>query len=223
MHSFSGTILFVDISGFTPLSARLTAEGSAGVETLSTTLNDYFDKQIQIILHFGGDITKFAGDAVIAVWREEKKTSIEEIGPRTPHLALQAGVLLRDELHDYETDVGVRLSIKSGIGFGDITEYFVGGVNGRWEYLCSGDPLYQVGRCEHQCNKGDIVVSEEIWPHLDDMCEGQVFDDTGDVRVFEITKVSKDVPDVHMTLRNTMRAALASYVPGVVHEHLVRH
>ena len=48
MNSFSGTILFVDISGFTPLSARLTAEGPAGVETLSTTLNDYFDKQVSL-------------------------------------------------------------------------------------------------------------------------------------------------------------------------------
>ena len=223
--SFTGTILFVDISGFTPLSARLTAEGWDGVEKLSTILNDYFDKQIEIIVQFGGDITKFAGDALIAVWREDRDSKVEgknmpNMKPFTPQLAVQAAVCLTNKLHDYETQANTLLSIKSGIGFGNISEYFVGGINGRWEYLCSGDPLDQVGRCEHQCTKGDIVVSQETWPYIDTFCEGIVFEDTGDVKIREIVNMEAQVPEIQMTLTRTMRAALASYIPSVVHDHL---
>ena len=40
----------------------------AGVETLARILNEYFGQLIDIIHEYGGDVVKFAGDAVIAVW-----------------------------------------------------------------------------------------------------------------------------------------------------------
>ena len=61
-------ILFADISGFTPLTERLAERGPTGVETLARVLNQYFGKLINIIHEYGGDIVKFAGDALIAVW-----------------------------------------------------------------------------------------------------------------------------------------------------------
>ena len=41
-----GALLFVDMSGFTPLSERLGAEGMLGVEALSRHLNDYFGPMV---------------------------------------------------------------------------------------------------------------------------------------------------------------------------------
>lgn len=60
--SRKAAVLFVDISGFTKLSTLL------DVEALSTAINDYFNIIVNEILGFGGDIIKFAGDAVFAEW-----------------------------------------------------------------------------------------------------------------------------------------------------------
>src|SRR5215207_3437569 len=61
-------ILFADISGFTLLTEKMVERGPTGVETLARLLNEYFGQLIDIIHEFGGDVVKFAGDAVIAVW-----------------------------------------------------------------------------------------------------------------------------------------------------------
>ncbi len=46
-----------------------------GVEELFTVLNMHFERIIQAIDGFGGDVIKFAGDALLVVWRvlEEDK------------------------------------------------------------------------------------------------------------------------------------------------------
>jgi class 3 adenylate cyclase len=61
-------VLFADISGFTSLTEKLAETGPAGVEAIANILNQYFGQLIDIIHNYGGDVVKFAGDAVIAVW-----------------------------------------------------------------------------------------------------------------------------------------------------------
>src|SRR5512139_3787655 len=65
---FQAAILFADISGFTLLTEHMAERGPTGVETLARILNEYFGQLIDIIHSYGGDVVKFAGDAVIAVW-----------------------------------------------------------------------------------------------------------------------------------------------------------
>src|SRR5512145_1836590 len=67
-EDFQAAVLFADISGFTRLTEGLAERGPVGVETLARILNEYFGQLIDIIHDYGGDVVKFAGDAVIAVW-----------------------------------------------------------------------------------------------------------------------------------------------------------
>src|SRR5512147_1930348 len=67
-EELQAAILFADISGFTLLTERLAERGPTGVETLARILNEYFGQLIDIVHAYGGDVVKFAGDAVIAVW-----------------------------------------------------------------------------------------------------------------------------------------------------------
>src|SRR5215211_7818319 len=67
-EEMQAAILFADISGFTILTEHLAERGPSGVETLARILNEYFGQLIDIIHDYGGDVVKFAGDAVIAVW-----------------------------------------------------------------------------------------------------------------------------------------------------------
>src|SRR5512132_2098406 len=67
-EELQAAILFADISGFTLMTEHLGERGPTVVETLARILNEYFGELINIIHDFGGDVVKFAGDAVIAVW-----------------------------------------------------------------------------------------------------------------------------------------------------------
>lgn len=68
IEKFPAAVMFADISGFTPLTEAMTKLGKDGVEKLSSELNKYFDILIKTIFDHGGDIIKFAGDAMLIVW-----------------------------------------------------------------------------------------------------------------------------------------------------------
>ncbi len=63
IERFHGALLFVDISGFTVLSQRLP------VDALRLHINAYFKKILDIIFKYGGDVVKFAGDALFIIWQ----------------------------------------------------------------------------------------------------------------------------------------------------------
>ncbi|CAM6020475.1 unnamed protein product [Sphagnum balticum] len=60
---FQAAVLIADITGFTPLTERaLTSKrGSELVEELTVSMNNYFDEAIELVLKYGGDITKLGG------------------------------------------------------------------------------------------------------------------------------------------------------------------
>src|SRR5690349_10073545 len=68
--------LFADISGFTALTERLAQQGPAGAEKLTAILNAYFGELIELITAHGGEIVKFAGDALLALWPALKAPSV---------------------------------------------------------------------------------------------------------------------------------------------------
>ena len=65
---FEAAVLFADISGFTTLAETLARRGPAGVDELTRLLNRHFGSLIDIIDAHGGDVVKFAGDALFALW-----------------------------------------------------------------------------------------------------------------------------------------------------------
>ena len=80
MHSLAGredwfraAVLFVDISGFTPLTEALSQRGPEGIEELSNLLGRYFDAMSEPVIALGGEIFKFAGDSLIVLFYSERE------------------------------------------------------------------------------------------------------------------------------------------------------
>lgn len=132
---FTCAVMFADISGFTPLTQRLAAEGSQGAEKLTRILNGYFSRLIELVDRHGGDILKFAGDSLIAIWRADDEAGLA----RAAWLAARCGLQTQDALRDYRTE-GVPLTLRVAIGAGPAVIAHLGGELERWEFIISGRP-----------------------------------------------------------------------------------
>jgi class 3 adenylate cyclase len=64
---FPTVVLFADVSGFSKLSESLAKKGSLGAEELAIYLNAYLERMLKIIHRSGGDVLKFAGDALLCL------------------------------------------------------------------------------------------------------------------------------------------------------------
>lgn len=73
--------------------------------------------------------------------------------------------------------LGVRLSVKIGIGCGEVTILHIGGVHKRLEYLAVGEPLVHAFNAEHHATKNELVVSPAAWDRVDSFFKADVTDD----------------------------------------------
>src|SRR5215210_5782724 len=67
-QSLDGSLVSVDISGFTALSERLAQKGREGAEELVRTISGIFARLIEVAERHGGDVLKFRGDALLLLF-----------------------------------------------------------------------------------------------------------------------------------------------------------
>ena len=67
LREIDGTLVSLDISGFTSLSERLQAKGRAGAEELVLLISGVFEGLIDFD-RLGGDVLKFRGDALLILF-----------------------------------------------------------------------------------------------------------------------------------------------------------
>jgi len=68
-YACHAAVLFVDLSGYSKISAALAHRGA---HALSSVVNAYLSRLLKIAQNWGGDVVKFAGDAVLIVWEGEE-------------------------------------------------------------------------------------------------------------------------------------------------------
>ena len=162
-ESYWGAVLFADISGFSKLAEKLQkelGESAAAAETLSRYVGDSLDIMVKMITSNRGDVIKFAGDAILAVFPAKAFDGNKalatlrccQVGLKLAKLELVAGPQ--------------RLAVHCGLGAGALIGYHVGGVYNRWEYVVTGDPITQIGSAEPEAEAGQLVISAQTIPWL---------------------------------------------------------
>ncbi|MGH2593828.1 MAG: adenylate/guanylate cyclase domain-containing protein, partial [Anaerolineae bacterium] len=206
---FPAAVLFADITGFTAMTERLAQRGPAGAEEVSALLNAYFGLLIELVTDHGGDVVKFAGDALLALW-----PAANEALSVVAHRAAQCGLVVQKTLHNYEVAEDVRLSLRVGIGAGEVFTVHIGGVNDRWEFLVAGAPLVQLKTVKQQARPGDAVLSPEAWALVQDHCVGHPRE-SGDVLLGAVRTpppaLGRAAP---LALPPQAEAALRAYIPS---------
>ncbi len=212
---FPAAVLFADISGFTRLSERLAEKGARGVEDLTRILNTYFGRLIEIIHAHGGDVAKFAGDALLAVWRASDESAL----PGRAHAAAHCALAARDALRGFELDAGGTLALRLGIGAGEADAATIGGVFGRWEYVVYGPALIEATHAAAEAEPDQTMAGHHAWEFLRGHFDGTSAG-AGGTRVNGARE-----PDVFEPLAlpepsDDIAGVLLSYIPAAIHLRL---
>lgn len=232
---FPAVVLFADISGFTPLTERLAQKGPLGVETLARIINEYFGQLIDIVDDHGGDVVKFAGDALIAIWPIAPASDTffdlaqSEIVPVPPVTARQwtlraaeCALEIRKRTANHQAAES-KLRLKLALGTGKVTESDIGGVFNRWEFVLVGEPIVEVGIANSQAQAGDIIITQSAWALIKEDCIAQPFEFTlnekpeSAARLESLKNSSQlSVGEEALRVPDQAQAALRPYIPGAV-------
>ncbi|MFO7811050.1 MAG: adenylate/guanylate cyclase domain-containing protein, partial [Candidatus Delongbacteria bacterium] len=149
-----GSVMFADLSGFTNMSEKLTAKGKEGSEEVSRIINEVFEDMITIITHAGGSVYKFGGDAVTVFFPKfVDRNNVVKTAVR-----MQSDIKKFENINTIAGRCSVRMKI--GIAYG---RSVVGMVGDRIrQYFIAGDTLDTACECEHNADKGEIIVSAEM-------------------------------------------------------------
>jgi len=162
-NEFTGELMaatmFLDISGFTPMTQTLMQHGKAGAETLSDILNLVFQPVITAVYERGGYISGFAGDAFTAIFPQQEDS----------HEHAMAMCLASQTIKETFAIHGLQqtpfgdfpLVVKMGLSHGYVEWGIIGDEKHR-TYFFRGMGIDGCAGAEHHCRKGDIVLDHSL-------------------------------------------------------------
>jgi class 3 adenylate cyclase len=89
--------------------------------------------------------------------------------------AVQCAIDIQSKLNNKEICVGKTLSVKIGVGVGEVRILFVGGQFNRCEYLIVGESMRQACEAEtHATEGGQIICSEDVYKYIEKLYQMEV-------------------------------------------------
>jgi adenylate cyclase len=160
-ETISAAIWYCDLRGFTLLSDRLPRD------RLIATLNDYFDRMGGAIERHKGEVLKFIGDAMLAIFPVEDSPAA---ACQSAFAAAQESIAAMDTLNaqrrsagESELEYGIALHI-GDVMYGNI------GTSHRLDFTVIGPAVNYASRLERLCRDlgQKLVLSAAVARHLDD-------------------------------------------------------
>lgn len=160
------TVLFADLVGFTALSEKMDPED------IQQVIKAYFERWKTIILQHGGNVEKFIGDAVMAVWGAD--TARED----DPEQAIQAALAMLQSLREraipaIPAEVADELHVRIGINTGLV---LVGELAARVEFTVIGDTVNTASRLQTAAPVDSILISHDTFRHVRGLFEVRPLD-----------------------------------------------
>ena len=153
-ESIEGTVMFVDVCGFTKISE------TTSPDVVVTMLNTYFDAMVKEIMEQDGIIDKFIGDAVMAVFRGEY------------HLdrAIDAALAIRNQVNripNVENKENFKPKVSIGIKSGEMISGNIGSATlKRLDYTVIGDTVNTAARLQDAAKENQIIICEGCYEQV---------------------------------------------------------
>ena len=164
-RTLDGSMVFVDISGFTKMSERLARHGKVGAEEVTEVLGAVFAKLLAVAYGEDGSLLKFGGDALL-LW-----FSGAGHAPRAATAAHGMRATLRS-VGRLDTTAGkVVLRMSVGVNSGSFHFFLVG--ESHRELIVTGPAASRTVEMESTASAGEILVSRDTAASLPSKALGQ--------------------------------------------------
>ena len=147
-----GTLVFVDVSGFTKLSERLATHGKVGGEELASTIDACFAPLLDLAYANGGRLLKFGGDALLVLFAGTE----HEVRACRAAFEMRASLRVVGRLEVLGHRVNLRMSV--GINSGRFDMFLVGGSHR--ELIVAGPAASSTVAMEAAAEAGEILLGE---------------------------------------------------------------
>ena len=169
VRTVDGTLVSVDISGFTALAERLQAKGKEGAEELVTRISAVFDGLISAAERHGGDVLKFRGDALLLLFAGERHAERASGAASDMQWTIE-------RIGTQETTVGtVELRMSVGVHSQHVHLFLT--EQPHRELLVAGPAATRVFELEDLASAGEIVLSAETAALVDPAWVGEAKED----------------------------------------------
>jgi class 3 adenylate cyclase/tetratricopeptide (TPR) repeat protein len=203
-RTLDGSLVSVDISGFTALSERLAEKGREGAEELVRTISAIFAELIEVAERHGGDVLKFRGDALLLLFVDDA------------HAARACGAASDMQWTIEQTgataNAEIELRMSAGVHSGPVHVFMT--ERPYRELLVAGPAATRVFELEDLAQASEIVVSAETAAAVD---EAWLVEERAGAYVLRRLDPSRSVvpppPDVP-------GERLHEYVPPSLRDHL---
>ena len=155
------TIVFSDVTGFTSLGEALDPE------SLRRLMARYFSEMRAIVERHEGQVEKFVGDALMAVFGVPR--AHEDDVRRALRAALEMRRALPALNEAFESDLGVRIAIRTGVNTGEV----LSGTSVDGESFVTGDAVNLASRLEEAAEAGEILIGDATYRAARELVEAE--------------------------------------------------
>ena len=149
-----GTLVFVDISGFTRLTERLARKGKVGAEEMSDLLDATFSALLARARDQAADLVKWGGDAVLLLFPGSDHAA------RACRAAFDMRATLREVGTLTTTSGSVTLRMSVGVHSDLFDFYLVGDPEHHRELLVVGPAASRTAQLEALADAGQVAISD---------------------------------------------------------------
>ena len=191
-ESASGSTLFVDISGFTPLSENLARELGVkrGAEELTRILNQVYGALIEVVHQYHGSVVGFSGDAITCYFDQDEGLQAAACGLQMQYIMGQFSAVSSPLERNFS--LGVKIAAVAG----PVRRFLSGDPQIQNIEVLAGSTLDILAAGEHLAQSGEVLVhggiveryqkSFQINDQRTDPATGEVF--------FEIKNMLETIP-----------------------------
>jgi class 3 adenylate cyclase len=158
------TLVFVDISGFTRLTERLSRRGKVGAEEMNDILDSCFTELLSVAYDYGAGVIKWGGDAVLLLFDGDA----HPVRACRASAEMQATMRTIGRLRLPAGSVTLRMSV--GVQTGAFDFFLVGGLHR--ELVVAGPLATETVALESVAEAGEVVVSKDTAAALHTACVG---------------------------------------------------
>lgn len=180
-ETIEATILFIDICNFTAISEKETPD------KVVQFLNQSFEVMVKEIIEENGQVDKFMGDAVMAIFK----------GDNHLHRAVKTAVAIRHKIKHNKILVTALphhdLKVSIGINSGEMISGNIGSASlKRLDYTVIGDAVNLAQRLQATATPNQILVTNTTYQQIKSTFDGQYIGDisvknkTAPVVVYEV-------------------------------------